>query len=77
MSQYQLSLALGISQSLISQIESGYISLSKRVVKSLSQLDFDTKKIVSLQEKFVERQRSEWTRKLAAKLRREGRWNLP
>jgi len=76
LSQYQFSLALGISQSLLSQIESGYISLSKGVVKALSQFDFDTKKLVSLQQKFVERRRSEWNRKLVAKLRRDGRWNL-
>jgi len=71
MTQYQMALALGISQSHISQIESGYINLSKTAVKELSNLNFDTKKLVSLQRKFVEFKRRESREKLGAKMRQK------
>ena len=69
MTQHQLALALGISQSHVSHIELGYVALSKHVVKQLSELNFDTKKLVSLQQKFVEFKRRECREKLGAKMR--------
>jgi len=66
MTQHQMALALGISQSHVSHIELGYVCLSKHVVKELSKLNFDKKKLVSLQQKFVEYKRQQSSRKLAA-----------